>query len=818
MSRFFFLFLSALFLFSDLIVLAQVYPVSGKVIDSETGEPLAFVNVVINQGQNGAVTDIDGKFSLSVQEPILTLTFSYVGYESYLLHVEEKTRGLLIKLQRTAYELSEVTILPGENPAHRIIRNVIENRENNDPEKLPSFSYISYDKMYFTIDSDSLFLKDTADLDTSSLSLRSFLEAHYLFLMETVSERKFLSPDRNYERVVASRISGFKDPIFIFLISQIQSTSFYDELIRISDKVYINPISRGSTDKYLFILEDTLFLDPKYDTTFVIAYRPFKGTNFDGLKGLLYISSAGWAIQNVIAEPALEGSGITMKIQQKYELMDDSVWFPVQLNTDIMLPMAQAQAGDKNYQMTGIGKSYIEHIVINPELVRREFSNIEVEVDPGAYQRNDSYWNGYRTDTLTLREQNTYQLIDSIGKEHNFDELAKGFETLMTGKIPWKFIDFDLRKFIQYNDYEGFYAGIGASTNRNVSEVFKAGGFAGYGFRDQHVKYGLDLSVMAYRRAELVFGAGYQNYVSEPGGTQFFDDFEKFSYEQFRNPLLMRMDRMERFEASTGFRSFSYLRTHITFSRTYKEPGYEYYYGEPQEGVTVRTNSFHFTELSIGLKYAYKEKFLSNTRTKISLGTHWPVVWLTYTRGFKDVLAGEFEFNRLDLKIQKSFFIKYIGETSLLLRAGYIDTPLPYTNLYTGNGSYHSFTIFAPNSFATMRLNEFLVDRYLALYFTHNFGKLLLRKKGFDPEIVLMTNIGFGTLEHPEYHSRITFTTMEKGFFESGININNILNISNLVAIGAGVHYRYGPYHLDKELDNFGFKLCVTLPLLSNSL
>jgi hypothetical protein len=519
----------------------------------------------------------------------------------------------------------------------------------------------------------------------------------------------------------------------------------------------------------------------------------------------------------VIAEPAQEGTGITMKIQQKYELQDDSVWFPVQLNTDIILWMAQAQAGERSYPLTGVGKSYIRDIVINPELVRREFSSIEVDVDPMAFQQPETYWNRFRTDTLTQREKNTYHFIDSIGDEYKFDEMAKGFETLMTGRIPWKFLDFDLRKFIQYNDYEGFYLGIGASTNRKISEMFSAGGFVGYGFRDKKAKYGLNLTITASRKAELVFGLGYQHALCEPGGTHYFDDFEKFSYEQYRNPLLMRMDRMERYEASVGFRALSYLRTSVTFSRTYKEPGYEYYFGQPQDDISVWTNTFRFTELSVGFKYAYKEKFLQNTRTRISLGTTWPIVWLTYTRGFKDVLGGDFDFNRIDLKIGKSFFIRYFGQTSLLLKAGFIDLPLPYGDLYTGNGSYHAFTLFAPNSFATMRLNEFLVDRYAALYFTHDFGKLLLRTKGFEPELMLTTNIGYGTLQHPEYHHKITFSSMEKGYFESGLNINNLLNINNIIAMGVGVHYRYGYYHLDRELDNYGFKFTLTFPVLGDS-
>jgi hypothetical protein len=116
-----------------------------------------------------------------------------------------------------------------------------------------------------------------------------------------------------------------------------------------------------------------------------------------------------------------------------------------------------------------------------------------------------------------------------------------------------------------------------------------------------------------------------------------------------------------------------------------------------------------------------------------------------------------------------------------------------------------------------MRLNEFLMDRYVALYVSHNFGKLLFRTTRFAPGLELTTNIGYGFLEDPEYHHHITFQTMDKGFYESGLNINELLNISGIISVGLGVHYRYGPYHLDRELDNFAFKFTMTLPVITNS-
>lgn len=60
--------------------------------------------------------------------------------------------------------------------------------------------------------------------------------------MESISERKFLSPNLSEETVLATKVSGFSDPFLTLLMTQIQSFAFYNDLITISDKNYVNPI------------------------------------------------------------------------------------------------------------------------------------------------------------------------------------------------------------------------------------------------------------------------------------------------------------------------------------------------------------------------------------------------------------------------------------------------------------------------------------------------------------------------------------------------------------------------------------------------
>jgi len=90
-----------------------------------------------------------------------------------------------------------------------------------------------------------------------------------------------------------------------------------------------------------------------------------------------------------------------------------------------------------------------------------------------------------------------------------------------------------------------------------------------------------------------------------------------------------------------------------------------------------------------------------------------------------------------------------------------------------------------------MRMNEFAADRYACLFLSHDFGKLLYRSRYFNPQPELITNAGIGSLHHPENHLDLTAKSYEKGYFESGLIINNLLNLG-ITRLGIASFYRYG--------------------------
>jgi hypothetical protein len=808
--------------------ISQFINVSGKVIDSITKEPLAFVNIIYDKKGTGTVSSIDGNFDILTGQKPEILRLSYVGYYTKIVNLKSvhPVNKLNIELKPKAYDIDEVKVFPGINPANRIVRLASENRLSNHPEKINSFSYIAYEKMIFTLDEDSLRESDKPskkkrkkrnegyyyDKESSESKTEDFLDKYHLLIMESISSRKYKYPDKEKTEIIASRVSGFKKPSFVLMARQFQSFSFYDNFITVSDKKYLNPISSGSTGKYFFLLEDTLFTE-RNDTVFIISFRPKKGRNFNGLKGVLYINTNKYAIQNVIAEAyESEEEFVSVKIQQKYELLEGEQWFPVQLNTNLLFNNIKAESGMKPMIVKGIGKSYLLNIKLNPELDDKDFSSTYVDVTNDAHEKDEKFWNRYRIDPLSEMDKQTYKIVDSIGELKGFDRNSNMIETLFTGYIPGRYFNVDISSLVDYNSYEGWRLGIGGVTSNRLSSLFDMGGHIAYGFRDKELKYGFNFNINLSHDYEILLSFRYRNDLAEAGGYTFLENINIFSSEYLRKFMIENMDKAEVREISLGFRTFKYLKTALFINNSIVTSTNGYMFSISDENPVILLDRFTYTEIGMKFRYSFNEGFMKTPYgNKFSLGTSYPVLNLNLIKGM-NLLDGDFIYTKIEAKVSKSFTSRIFGVSKIQLTAGRVFGKLPYSKLYNGHGSYKRFTLETEYSFATMRLNEFLSDQFVSLYLKQDFGSLLFKTKQFNPEITLVTNIGFGKLRNPEKHNNLEFNTMEKGYYESGILINNILK-TTIFGYGFGIFYRYGPYAFNKTSDNFAYKLTLKFNL-----
>ena len=94
----------------SLASVAQVKTVTGQVSDA-TGEPVIGATVYVKgSASNGAVTDIDGNFSLSNVNSADVLQVSFIGYTTQEITVGEK-KQIIVKLHEDNNELEDVVVV-----------------------------------------------------------------------------------------------------------------------------------------------------------------------------------------------------------------------------------------------------------------------------------------------------------------------------------------------------------------------------------------------------------------------------------------------------------------------------------------------------------------------------------------------------------------------------------------------------------------------------------------------------------------------------------------------------------------------------------
>ncbi len=179
--------------------------------------------------------------------------------------------------------------------------------------------------------------------------------------------------------------------------------------------------------------------------------------------------------------------------------------------------------------------------------------------------------------------------------------------------------------------------------------------------------------------------------------------------------------------------------------------------------------------------------------------------FINVTQGL-GIFGGDYNYTKMEFKGRFQLKPYRTGVTSVMLRAGYITDPAPLTELFNGYGSYvNTFSLIAPNSFNTMRQNEFGADIFTAIHLRHDLGALIFSDgTKFNPQFVIAENIGFGRL-NTFNSSTFGLTDFRKGYYETGFEINNILRM-DFLSWGVGIYYRYGPYRLPINSDNFAYK------------
>lgn len=802
-------FIIFILIFSSQLGYSQLTRIRGKVLDVDTKEPLSFVTLAFKGTTVGTITDTKGEFFLETRSATDALTVSYVGYDTKIIPIKKgQYQELSIELKSTSLTLEGVTIVPGENPAHPILRNIIKNKKHNNPDRLNAYSYESYNKIEIDLNNvdDNMKKKKIFKqfqfvfnyVDTNAITGKTFLP---VFISEAISDYHFQrSPKVEKEVIKASKISGVKNESVSQFTGKIyQKVNIYDNFINVFDQGLISPISDVGLFYYKYYLIDSTFLNHKW--CYQISFKP-KRKMEPTFTGDFWVNDSTWAIvkaQVRLADYVNLNFVNDLVASAEYQLINDSVWFPKQMSLFVDFNLTDKTTGFFGRKTTAYSNVKLDEPIL--DTIQSLQSNVTVQ--EGALDQNDKYWQKSRPFELSKKEAGIYQMVDSVKQV----PMYKTFFDIVNMFVNYYYVIGYVEvgpyyKTYSFNEIEGNRFRISGRTSNKFSKKIMFNAFTAYGDKDNRFKYGLGALYVIKKKPRQVVYVDYKSDIEQLGQSQYALTEDNILTSVLRRNPNYKLTLVNEFSGYYQKEWFNGLSNKLSFS-------YRDIY--PSDSIRFQVNNVSafnkITTASVTLNTRWQkdEKFVSGEFDRVSLGSTYPEVNFDVTGALKGVFGSDFEYVKLHFNYYHKFNINPLGYMRLILDAGKIfgKVPYPLLQLHEGNETY----AFDRYAFNMMNYYEFASDQYGSVTVEHHFQGFFLN------HIPLMRRLKWREVATAKYlvgsisnenMKVLDFPTgmgeVSKPYSEVGIGVENIFKVIRVDAM-------WRLTHLDNpNIERFGIR------------
>ena len=777
-------------------IFAQKTVIRGTVTDASTDEPIPFVNIVFQKSTSGTISDFSGVYFLESNSATDSLVASCMGYAPQTFAVKKGTQQVIyFHLSPVSLDIEEVIVTPGENPAFQVLRNISANKKYNNPDRLSSYQYRSYNKLQLDMNNIGDKFKDRwviknfdfvfDNMDSSEVFGKNYLP---ILISESVSDFYYQkNPSVEREVIDAFKISGIQNTtISQFSGKMYQKLNIYDNFITLFEPGFVSPIADFGRAYYKYVLEDSAMIDDTW--CFKINFKPKRKLERT-FYGYFWVADTSWAIKKVQlrVSPDVNINYLNDLIAiNEYKRINDTTWF---LSREELL--LDFYITDKTTGFFGKKTSIYDNIVLN-QPIPDSIANMRTDtyVNEEDLAKDSTYWNANRQAKLSDEEEGIYEMVDSVTKVPTFKRIYKLVDLLFDYYWVAGPVEFGpYYTFYSNNPIEGNRFRFGGRTSPEFSTHLRFGGHVAYGLKDQRWKYGVLADYIFNVNPRISASFSYYHDMRQLGKSQnaFLDD--NILTTILRRNLNYKLTMVDQYnleferEWFQGFSNSLTLRTLTIFPTGYVP--FNLIGGTPEiPGLKSLTAS----EITLSTHFAYREKFLLGKYERVSLGSIYPIIDLDLTYGPKGVLQSDYEYYKIKLQISDKVEINPLGYLRFRLTAGKIFGTLPYPllELHDGNETY----AYDPYAFNMMNYYEFVSDEYLILWAEHHFQGFFFNRipllRWLKLREVVNGKMLIGNLSN---HNRdvLAFpnglSPLSKPYFEAGVGIENLFNIIRIDAM-----------------------------------
>lgn len=719
--------------------------VSGVVYD-DTNQTLPFANIYFKGNKTGVESDENGKFKIESKQDFTAIIVKYSGFKDFEYALTTSTTENVKIKMLNEQELKEVVVIgkpkkhlkKEENPAYKILQGIWKNKRKNGLLLAKRYQYTKYTTVSQGLSNlDSAFLKKILTKQYDSVikiaqqdkKQKNFIIPVYL---KETNEKVFGDNTIKKERidVEGERNTGIVQTGFVLdrMSNLMQTVDIYNDDIEILNKSFVSPISSRGYGQYEYLLRDSIFEDNK--KFYEILYFPRNSQDLL-FEGRFKVDSKTFAITDILLKNNRKMNlnfVRSLSIEKSFSQENDSIY----------LPLRDYYEGDFTFISKGDNEKglYVKKNILYSDYDFEKtqeptFYDIQVkQTRAKQFEKADDYWQ-----TLNNREaglNNTRKIIGDLGSNKRIRRVSN-FITILTTGYFGLFKNVQIGSFwqaISNNNIEGLRLRAGFRTFKTLNDLFRTKGYVAYGTKDKKFKYGLEAKYLVNHEPRMTIGASFVEDNLQLSGLGLQES--ELAPNAGTNVLIARGENF----SLTKMRKQA-LSYDITYSNEFKTIF---------EGVHRDMSSADQKVFSIGYQFAGEEvkneltdfvtsltMVYSPKRDVFGFGVEqafgvnlFPTYTLKYTKGFKNVLGGDFNYNKLQLNIKKPLRISNFGILRVTVDAAKVFETLPLT-LLTPVVANQAFSLQS-NAFSLIDFYDFTTDQFAALHLEHHFNGYIVNR------------------------------------------------------------------------------------------
>lgn len=742
--------------------------IKGKVVDSKSNLPLTAASILEEGTFNGSIANEFGEFFIDLKSLPATLVIDYIGYESKKVQVKNLSQKFIVIELEPTQTLVKPVIITTENPANRIMREVIK-RKKTRLEGILSYKNDAYSRIVLENDKQ------------------------IVSILEVISEINWDKEKGSVEVIKSKKQTNNIDPS-INSIEVGNVPNFYEDDVEIMENDMVCPTNPKAFDYYKFQLigERTFAGKIVYDIQ-VIPKSKIQPL----LKGTLAVLDEDFVLLEVSLKPSeyvifpTPIKGFDLVFTQQFRKFGEKYWLPVDLRTkgELHIGITGFSLPPIKFSQVSSLKNYELNVQIPETLFVKEKTVFE---DSVSVSKSDSIFaKNVNLIPYTQEEVLAYEKIDSTLT------LQKAFKP----RGP-------LAKLVKINVEANDEKVIGEKNN-GKKLLDRVSPNVAYNRVDEG-KLGLKLNLFENKKTKLDVLGGYSTGLKEGFyGSDFnykFGEKNKWTWKNsFYQGSVLR------------FKSFNYAEILNSIQNLI---GFEDYFGyyknqkfstalayKKEFGLEVGLNVEKHTSLAkhtdfdlLGRSLVQRknpsifEGYLRSVQAKFQFGSDFTFVPIAEQNNFEvrvehsqdGFLGSDFDFTkvefRTDFRILTFLKRRFLPNAlDVRLQAGISRGNLPPQRFFALDGVLVALSPFG--TFKTLKDNPYEGDKYASVFWEHNFrtvpfeliGLRWFAKKGLG---IILHGASGKTWFKKENLSDLDFApNLTNGFHhEIGLSLNGIFD------------------------------------------